>query len=167
MAKGKGEDVLELCVQPFENEFEEEQMQVECESALEKLRNSVVDSESRKRLKKQVEEFKKYLMKKAIYMENVLFDAERNQRARKKLREITKAEAAAEEEAKKNQSERVPTSPTICDRQIPSPHRQCPSPSTYHYRGVPSPKCRLRSPINQLRRRIPTRPHRGRRGRRC
>ncbi|VDL19910.1 unnamed protein product [Hymenolepis diminuta] len=77
MAKDEEEKdvyLLELTIPPFENEFEEEQLRVDCEEALSKMPTHRVDSFEWRCLKKKVLIYKQYLRDKAEYLEDVIKD---------------------------------------------------------------------------------------------
>ncbi|KAM7535870.1 hypothetical protein Aperf_G00000099190 [Anoplocephala perfoliata] len=163
MARREEEFVLDLCVHPFENEFEEEYLEEICNSAIEQLRNTVVDSDQWNRLKKDVLNFKRYLVKKAIYFEYVAPDVEKAQRARQKLQEVTEKEAAAEAEARGIQpqimqnlstSRAAPIPSTSYNRQIPTVISGMEVPSTSYNRQITSTTSDMQIPSTSGNRQI-------------
>ncbi|VDL19909.1 unnamed protein product [Hymenolepis diminuta] len=105
MAKDEEEKdvyLLELTIPPFENEFEEEQLRVDCEEALSKMPTHRVDSFEWRCLKTKVVRYKQYLQEKAEYIEKVKKDLKLSKEIYKKCLHLVEQLAETEKEAKKN-----------------------------------------------------------------
>ncbi|VDO04968.1 unnamed protein product [Rodentolepis nana] len=109
MAEGNEDDVymLEVAVPPFENEFEEEQLEVDCVDAFSKLPTTEVNSFRWTSLKKKVLEYKDYLEAKADHLNTVKHDDESSQEYYKRCLLVLKRLNTIEREAiEKRQSTR-------------------------------------------------------------
>ncbi|KAM3181900.1 hypothetical protein ACTXT7_013453 [Hymenolepis weldensis] len=94
--------LLELTIPPFENEFEEEQLRIDCEEALSKMPTHGVDSFEWRHHKAKVFRYKQYLQEKAEYLEKVKKDLRLSKEIYKKCLQLMEQLAETEKEANKN-----------------------------------------------------------------